>query len=346
MKKPNFYYDSGFFNFSEAYRRSTAFNFIIGGRGTGKTYDSLRWAVESGVKFLFMRRLQKEAELISRDDLSPFRVYGDMFGSPLTCRPIAKYVTGVYKTVKDDEGNLIPTGPAIGMICALSSISNMRGFDTSDIDVIIFDEFIPEKSSNKQKYLGDALLNAYETINRNRELFDKPPVKLFALANSNDLGNDIFISLGMVNTVEKMSRKHQEFYQDRNRGITIIMLTQSKISEKKRQTALYKLTEGSEYAGMALANDFAYDDRFNIRHKPIREYVPLFWWGGITIYQHKSKEEYYVTFHRSGSPAEYTGEVGRQEARRTYAYIWKVYFAGRVFFENFDALRIFRKLFE
>ena len=210
----------------------------------------------------------------------------------------------------------------------------------------IFDEFIPEKSSAKQKYLGDALLNAYETINRNRELFGKPPVKLFALANSNDLGNDIFISLGLVRTVEKMSRKGSEFYQDKNRGVTVIMLTQSIISEKKRKTALYKLTSGSEYERMALENDFAYDDRFNIKSRPIREYKPLFTWGGITCYEHKSKLEYYVTFHYSGTPAAYDGEVGRHECRRHFANIWKEYFAGFVYFESYDALRIFRILFD
>lgn len=342
----SFYYENGFFNFGEAVKRSTAFNFIVGGRGTGKTYDSLRWCLENKKKFLFMRRLQKETDMISRDDLSPFKVYGDMFGGPVLCRPISKYVSGVYFSVKNEDGVDVPSGPAVGEICALSSISNLRGFDTSDIEMIIFDEFIPEKSSAKQKYLGDALLNAYETINRNRELFGKPPVKLFALANSNDMGNDIFISLGLVRTVERMSRKGSEFYQDKKRGVTVIMLTKSVISEKKRKTALYQLTSGSEYEKMALENDFAYDDRFNIRSRPIKEYRPLFSWGGITCYEHKSKQEYYVTFHYSGSPAVYDGEVGRHECRRNFANIWKEYYAGFVFFETYDALRIFRLLFE
>lgn len=339
------YLENGFFDFGEAVRRSTAFNFIIGGRGTGKTYGALKWCIESGKKFLFMRRLQKEADIISKDELSPFKVYGDALGGLILCRPVSKYITGVYMSVTDDEGNNIPSGPPIGYVCALSSIANLRGFDTSDIEIIVFDEFIPEKSSAKQKYLGDALLNAYETINRNRELFGKDPVKLFALANSNDLGNDVFISLGLVNVVERMSRKKQEFYQDTERGVTVIMLTRSKISEKKKKTALYQLTSGSEYEQMALGNDFAYDDRYNIRPRPIREYRPLFSWGGICCYEHKSREEFYVAFHLSGSPEMFTGEVGRHECRRLYAGIWKAYYNGNVYFENYDALRIFRILY-
>lgn len=340
-----FYLENGFFDFSEAVRRSTAFNFIIGGRGTGKTYGALYWSLKERKKFLFMRRLQKEADIISRDELSPFKVYGEEFGGAVLCRPVSKYIAGVYFSVKDDDGNAIPSGAPVGYVCALSSIANLRGFDTSDIECIIFDEFIPEKSSTKQKYLGDALLNAYETINRNRELFGKDPVKMFALANSNDLGNDVFISLGIVPIVERMNRKRQEFYQDMKRGITIIMLTQSKISEKKRKTALYKLTTGTEFHKMSLDNDFAYDDRFNIKSRPIQEYKPLFAWGGIVCYEHKSRAEFYVTFHNSGTPEEYTGEVGRHECRRKYASIWKYYYNGGVYFESFDALRIFRVLF-
>ena len=339
------YLENGFFNFSEAVRRSTAFNFIIGGRGTGKTYGALKWCLEEKRKFLFMRRLQKEVDVISKDELSPFKVYGDMFGGAVLCRPVSKYISGVYFSVKDDDGNVIPSGAPVGYVCALSSIANLRGFDTSDIEYIIFDEFIPEKSSAKQKYLGDALLNAYEPINRNRELFGRDPVKMFALANSNDLGNDVFISLGIVSIVERMNRKGQEFFQDVERGITIIMLNKSRISERKRNTALYKLTAGSEFYKMSLSNDFAYDDRFNIRSRPLREYKPLFSWGGIICYEHKSRPEYYVTFHLSGSPEIYTGETGRHECRRHYAGIWKAYYAGQVYFETFDALRIFRLLY-
>jgi hypothetical protein len=33
----------------------------------------------------------------------------------------------------------------IGYTCALSTLSNMRGFDASDIQLLICDEFIPEK---------------------------------------------------------------------------------------------------------------------------------------------------------------------------------------------------------
>ena len=71
------YLENGFFDFGEAVRRSTAFNFIIGGRGTGKTYGALKWCIESGKKFLFMRRLQKEADIINTSTEIK-RIYGTL----------------------------------------------------------------------------------------------------------------------------------------------------------------------------------------------------------------------------------------------------------------------------
>ena len=38
------------------------FLFIIGGRGTGKTYGAEKWAIESGKKFIFLRRTQSQAD--------------------------------------------------------------------------------------------------------------------------------------------------------------------------------------------------------------------------------------------------------------------------------------------
>lgn len=60
----------------------------------------------------------------------------------------------------------------IGM--TLPSIANIRGFNGSQFEDVVFDEFIPERIVIKRKAEGDALLNAYVTINGNRELEGKP----------------------------------------------------------------------------------------------------------------------------------------------------------------------------
>ena len=45
---------------------------------------------------------------------------------------------------------------------ALSTVSNLRGFDMSDCTLLIYDEFIPEPHERPLKNEAAALFNAYE----------------------------------------------------------------------------------------------------------------------------------------------------------------------------------------
>ena len=178
----------------------------------------------------------------------------------------------------------------------------MRGFDGSDIDILFYDEFIKEKSEKTTlKYEGDSLLNAYETLNRNRELSGKRPIILLGAANAFDLANPIFVRLGIVDAVEKAFQRGRELYIDKERSIIVINLERSPVSRKKRDTALYRLLGDEDtFSKMALGNEFSYDDRSCIKSMPLTEMIPVCAVGGICIYHHKSNAFYYVSEHASG----------------------------------------------
>ena len=52
----NIYLSSGYFNVEYALRFPVPFIFVVGGRGTGKTYGALRYVLENDIKFIYMRR--------------------------------------------------------------------------------------------------------------------------------------------------------------------------------------------------------------------------------------------------------------------------------------------------
>ena len=66
---------------------------------------------------------------------------------------------------------------------ALSTFGNLRGVDFSDVDMIFFDEFVPQKNARPIKAEAEAFFNLYETVNRNRELDGRPPVRVLMLSN-------------------------------------------------------------------------------------------------------------------------------------------------------------------
>ena len=331
----NLYLESGYLDIRKIINLGLPFNFIVGGRATGKTYGGLETMIEDNYKFIYMRRNQTQADLINKPEFSPFKSLNSDKGWNIVTKSISKYNSGFYDSAALEEGGL-----PLGYTAALSTISNIRGFDASDVDKAIYDEFIPEKHERPLKNEATALFNAYETINRNRELKGKPALQLLCFANANDMANTIFLELGLVKKAMEMKRKakenRQEVYINRDRGILMVIMDDSPISKKKGNTALYRLTQGSAFADMSLNNNFSGEEIGRIKSKPLKEYRPIVSIGELTIYTHKSDKSYYVSMHRIGNPPMYgIGDADKARFRRAYSWIWDEYMENNIEFEEY-----------
>lgn len=329
-------YDSnGYISIENILAAGMPFTLVCGGRGTGKTFGALKYAKEHNIKFILMRRTQSQVDLINKPEFCPFKSLNEEYGWNVGTAPISKYNVGFYDMELNSEGKAVPTGAPIGLSVALSTISNLRGFDASDVELLIYDEFIPERHERPIKEEGAAFLNAYETINRNRELKGKKPLQVLCLANANDLGNPIFTELGLIAKAESMKRKGQEFSIIESRGIALFMLNKSPISDKKKNTVLYKLSEGTAFEEMAINNNFEELNSRSIKSMPLSEYKPIVQVGEICIYKHKSNGSYYVSTIVSGTPAKFgTSEVELSRFNRAYFYLYENYMKNNIVFEN------------
>lgn len=115
---------------------------------------------------------------------------------------------GSYDIREMDGGE---TRRSCGIAMSLSRVAKIRGFNGSDFMDLVFDEFIPERIVVKRKNEGEAFLNAYTTINGNRELKGRAPLKAWLLANANDFESPILSALELTGAVEKMARTGQEY---------------------------------------------------------------------------------------------------------------------------------------
>jgi len=340
-------YDSnGYVNIPEVLKHEAIFIFIYGGRGTGKTYGALKEMIEGKHHFIYMRRLAAQTDIVKKESMQPYKTLNDDMGWSIQPFPINKYISAFYESDINEDGKVIPVGEQHGLLTSLSTFSNLRGVDGHDIDTIILDEFIPELNERPIKGEADALFNAYETINRNRELKGEDPVKLLCLANSNRIDNPLFMELKLVRKAEKIRQDGKEYLYDPKRKMLLIDLYKSQISEAKSDTALYQLTKGTEFYEMAIRNSFINEERGRIETRPIKEYRPVVSIGEITIYKHKSRREYYVTTFRSGSPDSYTtGEKDRERCRKKYLFLWQCYMRREVVFEEYMSEILFDKYF-
>ena len=341
----SFYDNNGYLDFRKVRDLGYPFNLIIGGRGSGKTYGALRSCVEDGRRFIFMRRKQIQLDIINKPEFSPIRPVCRDTGMQITMRSVAKGLSA-FIPYQLEDGKETVAGEPYGYTVALSTVANLRGFDASDVDIIIYDEFIPEKSERPLPHEADALFNAYETLNRNRELSGAPPLQLFCLANANDQTAPVLEHLRLIRRIDRMRKTGTELWTDKKRGLLLLMLRDSPISEAKADTALYRLTAGSDYAQMALSNDFVYEDRGRIISRPLAEYKPIVSVGEITVYRHKSRSDYYVSGHRTGSPPTYgTGEAELERCRRSYPQLLDAHLDDVVEYEDYLCQVLYAKYF-
>ena len=188
------YEDSGWINWQGIIDVNEPFTFCYGGRGCGKTYGILKNILTDPEKpkFVFMRRTQKQLNTVSIDGLSPFIKLRNDLNIDLKIKASSK--TETTSILIDDEER--------GVGIALSTVSNLRGFD-SEAKYLIYDEFIPDPSERRTiKMEGFAFMNVVETLARNRELLSDDALKV-AKINADKHGVSItFIKSDLLENIE------------------------------------------------------------------------------------------------------------------------------------------------
>lgn len=337
------YDNDGWLDMEKVMRYNFPITVICGGRGTGKTFGILRWILAHGEKFMLSRRTEKETKKIADPLYSPFKSVLDKNPQFANLEYEKKDDMGVVYAVRGDEREVI------GYIMSLIGIADIRGMDTSDVKIWVYDEFIPEKHKRNIRDESTCILQAFETIGRNRELEGKPPLRLVALANSNRVDNALFEAFGLINIAQDMSDgKRAPVYANTERGILLIFLEDSPISKRKRNTVLYKAAAIEGFTQMALDNDFPSIDSSRIKSMPLGEFRPLASCGELNIYRHKSNNIWYISGHRSGHPMIYSNtdtDIARMRDR--FSSVWFNYIEqNNVYFENTACLVLFEKLFK
>ena len=342
--KFNIYQENGYIDIESIIKISKEYKcpfiYVWGGRGTGKTFNSLAYAIENDMKVIYVRRTQTQLDALKSERLNPIGKLNKEKGWFLKMDTLAKNVYGIF----GDPVNPDPEDTTyMGAMIALSTYANVRGFDSPDCKMIIYDEFI--KDPTERPFRGselDALSNLYETINRNREIDDgmgiEDPVLMLCLANSNECANPIFLELGVVSKAVNMQKTGQIISILKDRRMILIHLEDSDISKKKENTALYQMRAGSDFATMALKNDFKDVNEFSGCSRPLKEYKPVLSIGEITIYKHKSNGYYYVSTHKQGAPRilENT-QKGIRQFQAEYSWLWPMLIDGRLEVESFVA---------
>lgn len=331
----NIYQSNGYLNVDEIAAHPSWLKVIIGARQIGKTYNTLKYYLDEGSAFILLRRTTQELDMIQGEQINPFKAFEP------------EYHTAIFRKGKllaicdyDDKG----AGRERGLVLSLPQIAHIRGFNGSMYESIIFDEFIPEKGVRTLKTEGDALLNAYTTINGNRELEGRPPCTMWLLANSNSINSPILEALNLIDPVIQMRVKGLEWME--TGGALIIQPKSTGIVDRRKDTALMKqISDKGEFYGMAINNEFSYDRSPLISSQSLKKYKPLFSYDN-SLFAWESPEQIYVCRAKHKASKYDNSNFDRERLRNDFFWIKSAYAESLVYFSDLRMLALFKWLFD
>lgn len=330
------YLGSGYLNFDYIMGLGYPYTFVVSMRGGGKTFGALSWCLDNDKYFMYFRRNKNALSIVTDPRYQIFKSINSVRGTEISAE-LEKGMLGHY-TEGDRE---------IGLAAALSTFGGIRSISAEDVEVMIFDEFIPQAEERKMYDLFSAWVHADESITRNRVVDKLPEPRRILLANTDRIHGDILAGYGLTDDYYKMQREGIEI-AEASEDILLVFPKCEQLAEEKEDTALYRTTRGTEFHDVALSNRFKIDDQVMIKKLPLKELQPVSHIDGITIYRHKSKTGvYYITGKISGSPTVYEStDSDRRRFLRAHSNLWNAYLKNRVFFENLRCQNVFYRLYK
>lgn len=331
------YHDNGYINVPAIAERPTWLKVLIGARQVGKTYGVLKYYLDSREPFILLRRTTDELRFIGNNSaLDPFKKFEPEYHTRM-------YADGGSYSIADYDDNGIIEGSRRGIALSLPQIAHIRGFDGSSFKAIIFDEAVPEKGVRVLQAEGDSLLNAYTTINGNRELEGEPPITLWLLCNTNNINSRVLDALNLTHDIISMRSKGIE-YVEKN-GVSIFQGMSAKIIEQRKETALARqISNNSEFAGMAFDNSWSYDESPIIKVRSIKGLTPLCSYN-FDLYLWEDSSGIYVC-NAPHKVNRYGGtNFDTQQFTADYSWLRRWYAEGLVTFSDLRVLALFKKIF-
>lgn len=347
MKQPalTLYTADGWLNIDAIAKLDAWLFVIVGARQVGKTYGTLKHFLSNDLYTLYLRRSREELEAVSSsEDLNPW-VPLQKEGYNVDFRSISKNIWEFGDVAKDAETVKIVNKRGVAM--SMYYIAKMRGFNGSRFSDMVLDEFIPESVVRRLKNEGDTVLNLYTTVNGNRELEGKPPLRFWLLANAFNLSDPILEAYKLPEEFEKLERSGRE-WKLLEGGVFICLPHSEKIVKRRAETAqnsyLRKRGAGGKFLAMSLENSFSYNKSELIRSKSLKGWRPLAKLGDVYAYENGSAIYCCKSPHNSRIAYDNTPEQAIQCGLR-FPEFRLMYNNGYISFDSAVTLQAFKNFF-
>lgn len=332
-----------YYNYSRLFSVNAIFNFLIGGRGLGKTFGAkekgIKDAIRKGDEFIYLRRYSnevKDARATFVADISwKFPKYDfRIVGSIIQCSPV---------NLRDMKKRDWQT---IGYFVALSTAQFKKSVAYPKVKLIIFDEFIIEKGM--VQYLPNEVnvfMNFFVTVDRYQD-----KTRVLFLANSVSIMNPYFITY-------KIKPVSNEIVIMKDGFIAVHFPDSTEFKKTVFETRTGKFIQDTEYADFAVGNIFAdNNDALTALKNGDAIYIMSLETaqGWFSVWYSSKESRYYVQTKRPKEESLYTLEPSKMDEGKTLLTysddfirnLRGAFRRGNLYFDNPNTRNTFTEIFK
>lgn len=298
---------------------------IVGARDRGKTYSTLSYIYEHNEQMIFLKRQVGDIKLLclnaknklkkmkkdseddeniegfeEDDDVSPYKDLNIDKGWNVQPKMLdaEQGIASFYDRDENDKAI-----KKCGMALAVNAIAKYKGFGgMRKCKYLVFDEFIPAPWERKTTKLeGDAVIDLYQTISRDREMRGDDALLLIGLANANDLSNEMFNTLEITDDVVDMINSGDDIRLIGRKLIVLVDDSKLKIKEDEKKTLIYQDMHDTVWGHVTFDNQFARNDISCIGFTSIKKMVCRCFvkYKKETWYIYQNEDRFYVCTSKS-----------------------------------------------
>lgn len=269
-------------------------------RGPGKTYSVLWLCYYSNIKFIYMKRTNQDVDLILKDvkaldfDPSPYKALKRDKNIKVVGVKIDEGLGAFYEA--DEEGQ---PAKLLCYVLSFNKIQQYKGFDFSDCEFIVFDEFIPQAGERIKRAEGSLLLDLYMTVSRDRLKRGRVALKIILFANAEQISVPVTNELEVVDSMADLNASGVTHEYLHKRKILLHHITNEEvpISEEEKD-GIYVGMEGTAWFEKSFNGSFANNDFSNVTKRSIKRSIPLievlYKTHSYFIYYNEEKDKYYM----------------------------------------------------
>lgn len=233
-----------YYDYSKVLSYNAMMIFIIGERGVGRTYGSIKHVVKrylkTGEQFVYLRRYKTELKTSVPKFFDSINANNEFKDHKLT----------------SSNNKFYCDNKIIGYAIPLSTSNILKSTSFDRVSTIIFDEFIIDKGT--YHYLQNEvtqLLDVIETIGRLRD------IKILFLGNAISITNPYFTYFDLTLPYNSDIKTFKD-------GLIVVNYIKNEEYRKlKKSTKFGKLIEGTSYSKYAIDNEFLRDSKAFIKKK-------------------------------------------------------------------------------